>query len=560
MTGWLRVLLAGTLLVALAVLGTLQYRWIGDLSAAEEQRLRGALDSGARHVAEDVDREIGRLGGTFRDASTSADDIARSLRQWTASARGEQLLEGVYVTRGRGTEMPPLQVLKTAPNKAWLVDVGWPADMMPIAQALIHKREGERKRVPQFFQSIPALCIPARNEEPPPPRERRGPPPPPREGEFGMPPQPPPEGEPLRPRNGPPPLLVLKINRDYLLHSLVPELTKRYITSEFEFAVIGDGGILYRSGNTWPRTINDPAEVTAPFLMMGEKQWKLLIRRHGAPLSEMVAESRRRNLAIGFAVLLLLASSVALLIVLARRAERLRIQQFDFVAGITHELNTPIAAVSSAAQNLADGIVTDPAQVARYGGMIAGEARRLSDTVAQVLDYAGLQARNVAPLRAPVDIAAIVDEAIAQCGWLAEDRGVTIEKQVANDLPLINGDAQSLTRAVQNLIANAIRHGGDGKWVLVNAMRDGATVVLRVEDRGAGLAARDLPHLFEPFYRGRDAERVRGSGLGLAIVKQIAVAHGGKITAERRREGGAAFTLRLPAIENTAMAEVPQHA
>jgi two-component system sensor histidine kinase MprB len=85
--------------------------------------------------------------------------------------------------------------------------------------------------------------------------------------------------------------------------------------------------------------------------------------------------------------------------------------------------------------------------------------------------------------------------------------------------------------------------------------------VISVEDRGPGIAARDFPHLFEPFYRGRGADRVRGSGLGLTIVKQIAAAHGGSVIVDRRREGGAAFTLRLPARPTAAAApEIAQHA
>jgi signal transduction histidine kinase len=101
---------------------------------------------------------------------------------------------------------------------------------------------------------------------------------------------------------------------------------------------------------------------------------------------------------------------------------------------------------------------------------------------------------------------------------------------------------------VQNLVANAIRHGGDGKWVGVRAGRDDGFVDITVEDRGPGIAAADLPHLFEPFYRGRNAQ-TRGSGIGLAIVDRIARAHGGRVSVARRRERGAAFTLRLPVAE-----------
>jgi two-component system sensor histidine kinase MprB len=99
---------------------------------------------------------------------------------------------------------------------------------------------------------------------------------------------------------------------------------------------------------------------------------------------------------------------------------------------------------------------------------------------------------------------------------------------------------------VQNLIANAIRHGAAGKWVSIRAISDERSVAISVEDRGPGIAPRDLPHLFEPFYRGRGADRVRGSGLGLTIVKQIAIAHGGSVSVDKRRDGGAIFTLRLP--------------
>src|SRR5437870_1964757 len=100
------LLLVLTFAGALVVLGALQYQWIGDLSTAEEQRMHGALDRGARHVAEDVDREIGRMAGAFRDSAATPDDLSRSLRQWTASARDARLLAGVYLAHGRGVETP----------------------------------------------------------------------------------------------------------------------------------------------------------------------------------------------------------------------------------------------------------------------------------------------------------------------------------------------------------------------------------------------------------------------------------------------------------------------
>ena len=103
---------------------------------------------------------------------------------------------------------------------------------------------------------------------------------------------------------------------------------------------------------------------------------------------------------------------------------------------------------------------------------------------------------------------------------------------------------------MQNLVANAIRHGGDGGWVGVRAAEDRGSVAITVEDRGPGIAARDVPHLFEPFFRGRGAERTRGSGLGLAIVQHVAAAHGGSVEVVRPRPRGAAFTLRIPEVQH----------
>lgn len=284
------------------------------------------------------------------------------------------------------------------------------------------------------------------------------------------------------------------------------------------------------------------------------------MRHHDGPLEEVVGATRRRNLLLTGGILAVLAGTVLALAGLLRSAERLRLQQLEFVAGVTHELNTPVAALTSAGQNLADGIVTEPSQVARYGAAIVKESRRLTETIGQVLAYGGMQSRRRLA-HTPVDLAGIIEEAVATCRWMADEQSVVIETDIARDLPVVDGDAASLARAVQNLITNAVRHGAAGKWVGIHASVDDRYAVISVEDRGPGLATRDLPHLFEPFYRGRGADRVRGSGLGLTIVKQIAAAHGGSVTVERRHEGGAMFTLRLPArIGNVAATEIAQHA
>jgi signal transduction histidine kinase len=378
-----------------------------------------------------------------------------------------------------------------------------------------------------------------------------------------------------------PAFTVVQLDRDYITRVLLPDLTSRYFDTpdgrQYETAIVASvgSGVLYRSDDgTGPfradlklpifsvrplrrEMFDGPTLLDAP---LSKPAWLLLVRHHAGSLEEVVGATRRRNLMLTGGILAVLAGTVLALVAMLRGAERLRLQQLEFVAGVTHELNTPVAALTAAGQNLADGIITEQSQVARYGAAIVKESRRLTEMIGQVLAYGGMQARRRLPF-VNVDVKAVIDEALASCRWMAEEQSVVVETTVDRDLPVVDGDAASLGRAVQNLLANAIRHGADGKWVSISATTNDGSVIIRIEDRGPGIAARDLPHLFEPFYRGRGADRVKGTGLGLTIVKQIAAAHGGSVTAERRRETGAAFTLRLPTRAQTAGApEIAQHA
>jgi signal transduction histidine kinase len=531
---WL-YLLATVLVVALAVLATLQVRWINDLSAADEQRRRGALDFSARKLADDVTREAMRVHDAFDQSPRDANELARRYDEWAAAAREPKLIDAIYIADNSGGE---LHLARVDVRTRTLAPVPW-NDAFDVARPQLDGRPGGR-RMPVIGQ-IPAVVVPMRPGPPPPPRsEFDGPP----DGPPGAPP-------PFPPRRDPPgarAILILTLSR-----AAIGDLLRDF-GGDYDVAAVAGDEVVYRSG-AWSG--KDP-DAVAPMLAVTPLRdpdappsyWRLLVHARGVPLADVVAAARRRNFALSAAILALLVGSFVLLAVLARRAELLRVQQLEFVAGITHELNTPLAALTSAGQNLADGIVGEREQVARYGAMIVKESRRLADTVAQVLDFAGMQSRGGPARLAPVDVRAVIEDAVAQCGWLAEEAKVKIETRIDGELPAVDGDADALTRAVQNLVANAIRHGGEGGWVGVRAAEEKGSVAITVEDRGPGIAARDVPHLFEPFFRGRGAERTRGSGLGLAIVHHVAAAHGGSIEVVRSRQRGAAFTLRIPEVQH----------
>ncbi len=233
---------------------------------------------------------------------------------------------------------------------------------------------------------------------------------------------------------------------------------------------------------------------------------------------------RVRNLALSGAILLVLLASMAALAWSTGRAQRLAQLQMEFVAGVSHELRTPLTVIRSAGENLADGVVNKPEAVARYGAVVRDEGMRLSGMVEQILSYAGVESGRWRPAQERFDLAE-----------LAGSSGV-----------FVVGDRVAIGQCVRNLVDNAERHG----WGLesLRVETEGRKARLIVEDSGDGLDTAEIDRLFEPFYRGsRSREKqIKGFGLGLALVRRIVEAHGGRVWAENRKEGGARFIMELP--------------
>jgi signal transduction histidine kinase len=227
----------------------------------------------------------------------------------------------------------------------------------------------------------------------------------------------------------------------------------------------------------------------------------------------------------------------------------------EFVASVSHELRTPVAVIKSAAENLSQGVVGNADRVKRYGQMIEGEARRLGEMVERVLQYAGIDSGLGYGTRSPLAPQEIVESAIGNVLPMLGPDKITIERQIPEGLPPVLGDAAALRSAVQNLVANAVKYGGTDRWVGIKAehVREGRTPEVRitVSDHGPGIPANELPHIFDPFFRGGDAmaQQIHGNGLGLSLVKRIVNAHGGQVTVATKPGMGSAFTIALPAAE-----------
>jgi two-component system, OmpR family, sensor histidine kinase SenX3 len=297
-----------------------------------------------------------------------------------------------------------------------------------------------------------------------------------------------------------------------------------------------------------------------------EGNWLLLASHRAGSLEAAVASVRTRNLMLSSSILLLLTIVVGLIVVSARRAQELARQQMEFVAAVSHELRTPVSVIGAAAGNLADGVVEDGPRVRKYGETIQTEARRLAETVERVLQLAGIAAGRAAAAPTTVHPSELVMQSIRACQAEIDGAEADVETHFQEDLPLVQGDVAALRSAIQNLISNAIKYGGNERWLRVSIyanseQRMAKRVVFTVEDHGLGIADEDRSHIFEPFYRGREAvsRQIHGSGLGLNLVKRIAEAHGGSVTVTSEAGKGSTFSLTLPAVVDRSAVVVTSH-
>jgi signal transduction histidine kinase len=277
--------------------------------------------------------------------------------------------------------------------------------------------------------------------------------------------------------------------------------------------------------------------------------WQVRARYRSGSLESIVSRSRRWNLAISLGVLGLLAAAFLLVFAAAQRQRRLARQQMEFVASVSHELRTPLAVICSAGENLADGVVADGAQVKTYGALIETEGRRLGDMVERVLRFAGINSGEQTQVRAAVDLAQVIADAVHGVAGDARERDVVVTVRPHAALPTMMGDADALRSAVQNVVGNAVKYSPPGGAVEITAEEiDAGAVALRVADHGIGIDAADLPQIFKPFFRGRRAvdAQVRGSGIGLSVVRHVIQSHGGDVRVDSRAGDGTTVTIVLP--------------
>lgn len=226
--------------------------------------------------------------------------------------------------------------------------------------------------------------------------------------------------------------------------------------------------------------------------------------------------------------------------------ERIEQMRHDFVSNTSHELKTPVGAVTLLSEAI-DMAADDPDQVRIFAARLQAEARRLGGLTGRIMNLSKLQSLDDLAEVRDVAVDEVVAAAIDAHGVQAQGAGVQLLRGGERGL-WVRGDAQILTDAVANLVSNAINYSSEGSRVGVGVKRDGDTVQIAISDQGIGIAEADQQRIFERFYRADQARsrRTGGTGLGLSIVKHAVQRHGGDVRLWSRPGKGSTFTVVLP--------------
>lgn len=227
--------------------------------------------------------------------------------------------------------------------------------------------------------------------------------------------------------------------------------------------------------------------------------------------------------------------------------------QNELLANVSHDLRTPLTMIKGYAEMIRDMSHSDEHQCAEDVAVIVREADRLTALVNEILEYSELQMSDSEPVTKKVELGDIVAAVADSFESLYEKDGYVFERSIADDI-FVSGNSSRLTRAVYNLIDNAVRHTGSDKWVGITLKAENGKAVIEIADHGEGISPEELERIWDKYYtnrqRGSHTNSVGAgvSGLGLAIVKQIAAQHNGVCSARSEIGKGSVFRIEFDII------------
>lgn len=561
----------------LSSLAYLQYRWIDQMSVSEKVRMENLFELAGQQAIQQIHGELFYLVQSFRSGQSGRepsrgeeggllssqdlpDVVARSISQWKELAMFPELLKDVYLIRKLDRESDLDSLRKWDEQTGQFEMTTWPQDLArpqlgDIRDRLFHRMsrvpDGSMEGPPpnrfrHIQPELPGIFIPVLLQE---------------EGDTETQTM----GRMRRrgPKHGPRvSFLLVLLDRAVLLDSFFPHILTTMAGDAPEHTIAGR--ILNEHGQplaAFPMdlSVQGQAPLFSQSLFVlgrGSKPsgpsagWTLELYHLNGDLNSVIREFRMRNMVLAMLIIGLVAMAVWLVIQNSRKSQRLAQKQLDFVAGISHELLTPLAGVCSAGQNLAQGVVREKAKIQAYGDMIEREGKRLSGLVTQILTYARMESGEPLSEFETVDLADFIQGVLNQANHLLLRHEMEVDFQPSQGRLLVSCDVRALERVVWNLLENACKYAKSGKRILIVLEGHGRESKLRFVNYGPQIPQDEIKTLFEPFQRGRGvaASNVPGSGLGLHIVRRIVELHRGKVDVESTPDQ-TTFTVLLPIVE-----------
>jgi signal transduction histidine kinase len=558
-------------LLVTVLAGLLQFRGINRMSDAVRRQRRADVERTLRNFRGDFRATLLQPLPFFRPPPDQRNDIAleswlvENTKRWHSNSDRPQLLASISI----GTQSEEGVVFRRLPiGEGQFKRADWPTEFMGYRRILEERENSSGNLTPPlstgailtFFQGTAVLIFPIVTGASPIPESQRF---------TGW--------------------CFLEFDRAYLHEQLLPELVARHFggartqaaivardplsliyalepTVTIESLAQVDAGIVLLDANlpqdlqVMPPPLADKQPIVSgsPGVPLAEiagrggvGAWVLVVKSQAGSYEELIEYWREHAVGLNFWMLVLLAATSVMLMLATVRARRLAQQQMEFVAGVSHELRTPLTVIQSTSYNLSRGTIQDPSRVKQYGDVIQREARRLINQVERMLSFAGIQSGRLVYDPQPTNVTEIAERCLAEYAQSYAEDGWQIEQHFAEDLPLVLTDGPALESALKNLFENALKYAARGKWLSVTACaaqgRKGREVQVTVADRGPGIAPQDLPHIFEPFYRGKSVTATTsGAGLGLCLVERNLRALGGSVTVQSAPGEGTSFTLHLP--------------
>lgn len=302
----------------------------------------------------------------------------------------------------------------------------------------------------------------------------------------------------------------------------------------------------------YPEQLSKSAIIlSSPFSHLGELfpgHSLALVASGENPLEAIASKSLLIYYILVVSVIGLIALGVVLMFRDISREERLSQMKSDFIANVSHEIKTPIATIRTLGENLNEGWVSDPEKQREYFRLIAREGERLSHLVENILDFSRIEAKRKTYHREFVPIADVIEKSIERFKLLVEGQDVKLTVHVVPHLPRVNIDSAVIEQAIINLLDNAAKYSRDEKSIDVSAEATQDYCAIKVADHGIGIEKKEIPKLFDKFYRVEPSKgkNIPGSGIGLTLVKEIMEAHGGRVEVESELNKGSTFMLVIP--------------